>query len=67
MLAGWSLRQTVVRAYALMAACAASAVAAPRLTVDEQWLLLAAWAVVYLLIAYRTRLAERGSRGGTPS
>jgi hypothetical protein len=56
-----------VRAYALMAACAASAVAAPRLTVDEQWLLLAAWAVVYLLIAYRTRLAERGSRGGTPS
>jgi UDP-N-acetylmuramyl pentapeptide phosphotransferase/UDP-N-acetylglucosamine-1-phosphate transferase len=58
-LAGWSHRRTVLRAYLLMAACAATAVAAPGMTVPEQQMLLVAWAVIYGLIGYRTRLAER--------
>jgi UDP-N-acetylmuramyl pentapeptide phosphotransferase/UDP-N-acetylglucosamine-1-phosphate transferase len=62
-LAGWTHRETVLRAYLLMAACAASAVASQHMVAREQWLLLAAWAVIYLLIHYRTRLAERGGGG----
>ena len=61
-LTGWSHRKTVLRAYLLMAACGACAVAIPALSVHEQWYLLAFWAVIYLLINYRIRLAERGGR-----
>jgi UDP-N-acetylmuramyl pentapeptide phosphotransferase/UDP-N-acetylglucosamine-1-phosphate transferase len=60
-LAGWSHRRTVIRAYVLMGACAATAVAAPGMSVrDQQWL-LAAWACIYLVIGYKTRLIERGA------
>lgn len=58
-LAGWSHRRTVLRAYLLMAACAATAVVAPGMTPHDQWVLLGAWAVIYALIGYRTRLVER--------
>jgi len=58
-LAGWSHRKTALWSYVLMAACAATAVAAKDMGVTDQWFLLAAWAVIYLLIGYRTRLAER--------
>ncbi|WP_295456025.1 glycosyltransferase family 4 protein [uncultured Thiodictyon sp.] len=64
-LAGWGHRKTVLRAYALMAAAAACAVAAPRLTAPEQWLLLLAWAIIYLLVHVRVGLAER--QGSTAS
>ena len=57
-LAGWGHRKTVLRAYALMAAAAACAVAAPGLPAAEQWLLLLAWAAIYVLIHVRVRLAE---------
>lgn len=57
-LAGSSHRQIVLRSYLLMAACATTAVAAPDMSVRDQWLLLTAWAIVYLLIGYKTRLAE---------
>jgi hypothetical protein len=42
-----------------MAACAATAVSAADMNVGDQWFLLAAWAIVYLLIGFKTRLAER--------
>ena len=42
-----------------MAACAATAVAARDMSVRDQWFLLAAWAVIYLFIGFKTRLAER--------
>ncbi|MGB7550014.1 MAG: glycosyl transferase, partial [Chromatiaceae bacterium] len=58
-LAGWSHRRVMLRAWALMAACAACAVAAPGLTTPDQWLLLAGWAAIYALIGYRVRLVER--------
>ena len=58
-LAGWSHRRVMLRAWALMAACAACAVAAPGLTPPDQWLLLAGWAAIYALIGYRVRLVER--------
>jgi UDP-N-acetylmuramyl pentapeptide phosphotransferase/UDP-N-acetylglucosamine-1-phosphate transferase len=58
-LAGWSHRRTLLRAYLLMAGCAATAVAAPSLSVRDQWLLLGGWAVIYALVGYRTRLVER--------
>ena len=58
-LAGWSHRRVMLRAWALMAACAACAVAAPGLSTPDQWLLLAGWAAIYALIGYRVRLVER--------
>ena len=58
-LAGWSHRQTLLRAYPLMAAAAACAVASPRLTPHEQWLLIGAWAMIYALIHLKVRLVER--------
>jgi UDP-N-acetylmuramyl pentapeptide phosphotransferase/UDP-N-acetylglucosamine-1-phosphate transferase len=58
-LAGWSHRRTLLRAYLLMAACAATAIAAPEMTVRDQWLLLGGWAVIYAFIGYRTRIVER--------
>lgn len=60
-LAGWNHRRVMLRAWALMAACAACAVAAPGLTPPDQWLLLAGWAGIYALIGYRVRLVERQS------
>ncbi len=65
-LAGWSHRRVMLRAWALMAACAACAVAAPSLTPPDQWLLLAGWAGIYVLIGYRVRLVEHQSSGGSP-
>jgi len=58
-LAGWSRRDTLLRSYALMTAAALSAVAAPRLPTAEQWLLLTAWATLYVLIHQRVALVER--------
>ncbi len=60
-LAGWSQRRTVLRSYVLMAACGATAVAAPGMTDHDQWWLLAAWSCIYLLIGFKTRLVERGA------
>lgn len=61
-LAGWSQRRVMVRAWILMAACAACAVLAPRLPTADQWLLLAAWGGIYGAIGYRVELAERLAR-----
>ena len=58
-LAGWSHRQTLLRAYPLMAAAAACAVAAPRLPAQEQWLVIAGWAAIYTLVHVKIRLIER--------
>lgn len=58
-LAGWSHRRTLLRAYPLMAAAAACAVASPRLPPHEQWLLIGAWAMIYALIHLKVRLVER--------
>lgn len=58
-LAGWTQRETVTRAYALMGAVSVCAVSAPRLTVIEQWGLLAGWAVVYGLIHIKVMRLER--------
>jgi len=65
-LMGWSHRRTVLWSYLLMAACAATAVAAPDMGVRDQWLLLGAWAIVYLFIGVRTRLAERSAGRTVP-
>lgn len=58
-LAGWSHRRTLLWSYLLMGAGAATAVAAVGMSVGDQWRLLAAWAVIYLLIGYKIRLFER--------
>lgn len=60
-LAGWSHRKTALRAYGVMAAAAACAVAAPRLPAHEQWLLLGGWAAIYVLIHLKVSLIERGA------
>jgi UDP-N-acetylmuramyl pentapeptide phosphotransferase/UDP-N-acetylglucosamine-1-phosphate transferase len=52
-LAGWSHRQTLMRAWGVMLAAAACAVAAPHLTVTEQWQLLLGWGGIYALIHWR--------------
>ena len=58
-LAGWGHRRTLLRAYLLMLAAAASAVAAVGMPAGEQWMLLFGWAAVYALIHVRVGLAER--------
>jgi UDP-N-acetylmuramyl pentapeptide phosphotransferase/UDP-N-acetylglucosamine-1-phosphate transferase len=65
-LAGWSHRRVMLRAWGLMLACAACAVAAPGLTPPDQWLLLGGWAGIYILIGYKVRLVERQSVWGGP-
>jgi UDP-N-acetylmuramyl pentapeptide phosphotransferase/UDP-N-acetylglucosamine-1-phosphate transferase len=65
-LAGWSHRRTLWRASLVMAACAACAVAAPRLPQPEQWMLLGAWAMIYALIHVKVRLVERMGASGQP-
>jgi UDP-N-acetylmuramyl pentapeptide phosphotransferase/UDP-N-acetylglucosamine-1-phosphate transferase len=60
-LAGWSHRKTLLRYYLLMAACAATAVASVGMNEADQGLLLGAWALIYLLLGFRVRLAERTS------
>ena len=67
-LAGWGHRRTLLWSYLLMAATAATAVAAPGLPVAEQWLLLGGWACIYALIHVRVGLVEREAArqaGGT--
>jgi hypothetical protein len=58
-LAGWSHRRTLLWSYVLMAACAATAVAAAGMGVADQWRLLGAWTLIYLFIGYKVRLVER--------
>jgi UDP-N-acetylmuramyl pentapeptide phosphotransferase/UDP-N-acetylglucosamine-1-phosphate transferase len=65
-LAGWSHRRTVLRAYLLMLGCAASAVGVTRMSEREQWWVLGAWAIIYLLVHYKTRLVERGAEVAAP-
>jgi len=60
-LAGWSHGQVLARAYPLMAAAAASAIAAPRLPVHEQGWLLGAWALIYVFVHFKVRLVERAA------
>ncbi|MFP4076764.1 MAG: glycosyl transferase, partial [Halochromatium sp.] len=62
-LAGWGHRRTLHRALALIAATAASAVAAPHLDSTEQWWLIVGWALIFVLIHRRVSLAERLARG----
>ncbi|QIK36820.1 glycosyltransferase family 4 protein [Caldichromatium japonicum] len=62
-LAGWGQRKTLLHAYGLMAAVSACALAAPRLTVGEQWLLIWAWALIYWLIQRRVAHLERAAPG----
>jgi len=65
-LAGWGHRRTLLRAYLLMLAAAASAIAAASMPVGEQWMLLLAWVVVYALIHVRVGLAERLAAAQSP-
>jgi hypothetical protein len=58
-LAGWSHRRTVLRAYLLMAACSATAVAVPGMRDAEQWMVVGAWGIIYSLIGHKVRLVER--------
>jgi UDP-N-acetylmuramyl pentapeptide phosphotransferase/UDP-N-acetylglucosamine-1-phosphate transferase len=60
-LAGWGHRKTLLRSYALMAACAATAVAAARMPPAEQARLMVAWAGVYVLIHVKVGQVERAA------
>jgi len=61
-LAGWSHRKTLLWSYLLMAACGVTAVAALDMTEHDQRWLLSAWMIVYVVIGFRVRLAERIGR-----
>lgn len=58
-LAGWSHRKTLLYGYLIMVAAAACAVASPRLIEHEQWMLLGAWVIIYILIHFKVALIER--------
>ncbi len=61
-LAGWGHRRTLHWALALIAATAATAVAASSLNRTEQWWLIVGWALIFVLIHLRVSLAERRAR-----
>jgi UDP-N-acetylmuramyl pentapeptide phosphotransferase/UDP-N-acetylglucosamine-1-phosphate transferase len=64
--AGWGQRKTLSYLLVLMLCCAFSAVQGAQAAPRDQGLLLSAWAVIYLLLAYRVRLLERvASSSGT--
>jgi hypothetical protein len=63
--AGWGHRRTVLGSYLLMGACALSALQGLRMTPREQLWLLAMWAAIYVLLAFKVRLVERG-HGAAP-
>lgn len=65
-LAGWSQRRVMRGAWLLMAACGISAIAAPTLASREQWMLIAFWACIYIIIAYRVQLEESRTTQGQP-
>ncbi len=58
---GWSHRKTVLRAYLLMAACAATALQSRNQPAHQVLWLLGMWAAVYAMIAYKVRLMERNA------
>ncbi len=60
---GWSHRKTVLRAYLLMLACAATALQAQGMRADEGGWLLLMWGVIYALIAYKVHRMERMGGG----
>ncbi|WP_462323066.1 MraY family glycosyltransferase, partial [Halochromatium sp.] len=62
-LAGWGHRRTLRWALVLIAAVTASALAATRLSTQEQWHLIGGWAVIFVLMHLRVGLAERVQRG----
>jgi UDP-N-acetylmuramyl pentapeptide phosphotransferase/UDP-N-acetylglucosamine-1-phosphate transferase len=66
-LAGWGHRKTVLRSYLVMAAAAACAVASPGLPPHEQWMLIGAWALIYVFIHLKVRLVERSAAVGDRS
>ncbi len=60
---GWGHRKTVLGEYALMLACAATAVWVARRSPDAQWSVLGAWTTAYLLLAlWVARLERRAGR-----
>lgn len=65
-LAGWSHKRTLVRAYVLMAAAACSAMAAVGMTGRDQLILLLAWAGIYALVHIKVSLIEAAGRADAP-
>lgn len=60
---GWGHRRTVLHEYALMLACAGSALLAVRLPPPGQWALLCAWGIAYTLLMRHVSVLERRGRG----
>lgn len=50
---GWGHRRTVLAEYALMLACSGSALFAATRPAPGQWLILAAWALIYGILIFR--------------
>lgn len=59
-LSGWSHRRTVLAEYFLMIACGLTAVFAAQQTPATQWLLVAIWGIVYIILAVLVRSRETG-------
>jgi len=59
---GWGHRETVIREYALMGACALSALAASRSAAGPQWAILLVWVGIYGMIGLSIRRLELRGR-----
>jgi UDP-N-acetylmuramyl pentapeptide phosphotransferase/UDP-N-acetylglucosamine-1-phosphate transferase len=59
-LSGWSHRRTSLWAYLVMMATSVSAVTAPVMSPHDQWVLLLAWAAIFVLIHVKVRGLQRG-------
>jgi len=56
---GWGHRRTVLAEYALMAACSASAVAATSQSLWRQTVIIAGWALIYVILIFLIQRAAR--------
>ena len=60
--AGWGHRKTLMWSLALMLACAATAIQGLGMPPRDQWLVLGAWAGIFIVIGWKTTLLEGRGR-----
>lgn len=64
--AGWGHRKTLMWEYAVMLACAGTSVAIYSQSPETQWVMLAVWAGIYVLLIRGVKIIERDHRRRNP-
>lgn len=64
--AGWGHRKTVLSEYIVMLACAGTSIAIYSQSPEAQWVTIAIWVGIYILLIRRVKSIERGHRQRNP-